>query len=362
MSAFPASNSKIRILAACALLWSGPALAGDDGVARDWALSFHFENDLFADTDQQYTNGIKLTAVSPELRSAFRERDDLPEWLENLLPLSTVPFSTEGGVARTFAFSLGQNIYTPQDTARRDLVRDDRPYAGWLYLATTFQTRTEDRQDTFEAQLGIIGPYSFAEEAQELVHRLRDLAIPQGWDNQLRTEPGLVLAYERVWRLRLTPRSRGFGSDVLTRGGFALGNVATYASAGGQLRIGWNVPVDFGYSVIRPGGVTQIGTLPDAPDGAAADAYARLRQRGFTVYAFAGAEGRLVGRDVFLNGNTFRDSHGVDHKPFVADLMAGVALGYRGFKLALANVLRTREFRGQPRDHRFGSITLSYAF
>ena len=42
---------------------------GDD--AGRWAFSVHFENDLFADTDRNYTNGLKLTAVSPDLTSAF---------------------------------------------------------------------------------------------------------------------------------------------------------------------------------------------------------------------------------------------------------------------------------------------------
>ena len=76
----------------------------------------------------------------------------------------------------------------------------------------------------------------------------------------------------------------------------------------------------------------------------------------------ASADAKVVGRDIFLDGNTFRDSHEVDSKPFVADLTAGITLGWYGAKLSLANVLRTREFRGQTRDHRFGSITVSYAF
>jgi hypothetical protein len=67
-------------------------------------------------------------------------------------------------------------------------------------------------------------------------------------------------------------------------------------------------------------------------------------------------------RDIFLDGNTFRDSHDVDRNLLVGDLLAGVTLGYGGLKLSLAQVLRTREFKGQTRDHRFGSITLSYAF
>jgi lipid A 3-O-deacylase len=46
-----------------------------------------------------------------------------------------------------------------------------------------------------------------------------------------------------------------------------VGNVATYLSAGAQLRAGWNLPPDFGYSVIRPGGVTQVDSLRDRYGG-----------------------------------------------------------------------------------------------
>lgn len=338
-----------------------PCMAAEKVHPRNWALGVHFENDLFADTDSQYTNGIKITAVSPDLTSWFTQRDDLPEWLRNLLPLKHLPLVTDEGIARTFAFSVGQNTYTPEDTAQRSLISDDRPYAGWLYLGATFQTRSEDQQDTFEVQVGLVGPYSFAEESQTEVHRLRGFSIPQGWDNQLRTEPGLVLAYERTWRHRLIGNMRsGPGVDLLTRAGGALGNVAIYASSGAQLRVGWNLPLDFGYSVIRPGGVSQISSLPQANN--LGDSFASLRAPRWSAYAFVGAEGRVVGHDIFLKGNSFRDSHSVDHDPFVADLMAGLTASYRGLKISLARVVRTREFRGQSENHRFGSITVSYAF
>ena len=321
----------------------------------NWAFSVHFENDLFADTDQQYTNGVKLTAVSPDLTSAFRDRPELPGWARELIP--HIPLIRAKGSTRTLAFSVGQNMYTPQDTVSNGLVANDRPYAGWLYFATTFQTRTDNRQDTLDVQFGLVGPYSFAEEAQRLVHELRDIPVPRGWDNQLRTEPGLVLSYERTWRQQLFGDVSGFSSDLLPRAGAAIGNVTIHASAGLQLRAGWNLPPDFGYSIIRPGGVTQVNALRDRKDGGAL-----LRRDKFTAFAFAGVGARLVARDIFLDGNTYRDSHSVDAKPLVADFILGASIGYAGAKLSLARVYRTLEFHQQPRDHRFGSITLSYAF
>jgi lipid A 3-O-deacylase len=44
------------------------------------------------------------------------------------------------------------------------------------------------------------------------------------------------------------------------------------------------------------------------------------------LYFFAGAQGRAVGRNIFLDGNTFRHSLSVPKKNFVADLQAGFSL------------------------------------
>ena len=155
----------------------------------------------------------------------------------------------------------------------------------------------------------------------------------------------------------------GFSSDLLPSLGAALGNVTTYASTGLQVRAGWNLPSDFGYSPIRPGGVTQVDALRDRQVAATETGRPRLiRREALRAYGFAGVHARAVARDIFLDGNTFRDSHSVSSKPLVADFVAGLTVGYGSAKLSYAKVFRTREFRGQPRDHRFGSITLSYAF
>ena len=51
------------------------------------------------------------------------------------------PSSASGrrSVARRFGISIGQNIYTPQDTDDRAPIRNDRPYAAWLYASFALQ-------------------------------------------------------------------------------------------------------------------------------------------------------------------------------------------------------------------------------
>ena len=72
----------ITVIARRLAPWLGAlvVIASDAHAAESggqWAASLHFENDLFADTDSQYTNGIKLTVVSPDLTSAFEDREEL---------------------------------------------------------------------------------------------------------------------------------------------------------------------------------------------------------------------------------------------------------------------------------------------
>ena len=325
--------------------------AAQDVYDNTWTFSVHFENDLFADTDQNYTSGVKLSWVSPDL-TRFRDNEKLPEWIYPYI--EALPFINEPDRERNVAISFGQNIITPQDTERSDLITDDRPYAGWLYLGLGFHSKTESQLDTMEIQLGVVGELSLARQTQILVHELRGFSTPKGWQHQLENEPGVNLIYERNWRHQLVGGDRGLGIDVIPHLGAAVGNIYTYANLGLEVRAGWNLPRDFGSSTIRPGG--------DTNDPVARSDPRRAEDTGFGLHLFAFGDGRAVARDIFLDGNTFADSHSVDKETFVADVAIGAALIYGRFKLSYAKVLRTREFVGQPSKHRFGSITLSYTF
>ena len=67
-------------------------------------------------------------------------------------------------------------------------------------------------------------------------------------------------------------------------------------------------------------------------------------------------------RDVFLDGNTFSDSHSVDKKPLVGDFVIGASLSWQQIRLSYAQVIRTAEFDGQDGTQKFGSINLSYTW
>ena len=318
-------------------------------------FTFAFENDLFGDTDQQYTNGLKLSWLSPDLKHL----DSAPGIPAGLLfivqKLNAFERRVVDDAVRQFnvGFALGQMIFTPEDTQCRALVRDDRPYAGWLYGSIALVSKTARIADTLEIQAGMICSASLAQEAQKFVHDIRDLPAPQGWDHQLENEPGLVIYYERKWRAFRATLVDPVEYDLITHFGAAVGNVMDYAAAGAELRLGWNLPLDFGTSLIRPGGdanaPSAVIDLTDSP-------------RALGIYGFAALGGRLVGRDIFLDGNTFADSHSVDKKPVVGDLVIGLSIVFRAVKLSYAQVFRSREFDERHRRHNFGSVSVSESF
>ena len=316
-------------------------------------LTFLFENDLFGDTDAQYTNGLKINWLSPDLKALARDGaipDFLLGWVQHLNAFESA-LSGDPGRRFNLGLALGQMMFTPDDTQSTALVRDDRPYAGWLYGAVSFVSKSATVADTLEIQLGVIGPASLAEDAQRLVHDIRDLPRPRGWNHQLDNEPGLLIYYERKWRLWRKQFWGVIDHDASAHAGLALGNVADYLALGAEARLGWNLPADFGSSLIRPGG---DATTPGMLSGQSGSDVA--------IYVFSAMGARAIGRDIFLDSNTFSSSHDVDKEPLVGELVVGASVQWRTARLSYAKVLRSREFEGQDRQHSFGSVSLSIAF
>ena len=303
-----------------------------------------------AETDQQYTNGIRASFISPNLDS-YENDPALPEWVRNT-NRRLKALHNDKSLQRNLVISLGQLIFTPEDIDATDLIEDDRPYAGYLHLSFGYHMRSDKKLHSTELSLGVVGPASLAEQAQDLIHDLRGFDKFQGWDNQLDNELILNLVHERKRKFSL-PNIRTLQQDVIGHAGFAMGNLATYLNAGGEYRIGWQLPDDFGTSSLRAGGDTSAPGNFDR----------RNKGEGFHgIHAFIAVDARLVGRDIFLDGNTFEDSHSVDKEPLIADIAVGISTTINRWKISYAQVARTKEFRGQPNSHKYGSLSFSYTW
>ena len=318
----------------------GTAYADDPG----YVISIQFENDFFGGgTDRHFSHGTRIECLTAPIQWMTDAADKVP-WFRSERARS----NPKDELKARASFSLGQNIYTPEDTTATQLIAEDRPYAGWLYMGFGLvANQGTKRYDQLELEIGMVGPYSFAEDVQTFWHSLLGLQVPQGWDNQLKNEPGVVLYYEQTRRFERQNIGWGLDADVLPHFGGALGNVFTYGAVGVTLRIGSGLEDDFGPPRIRP-------SLPGG-------AYFRPG-KGFNWYLFAGLEGRAVLYNIFLDGNTFKDSQSVDKKPFVGDLQAGLVFQWNRFRITYTQIFRTKEFDGQDDGDIFGSVSLSYQF
>jgi hypothetical protein len=331
------------------LITAKPSFAYQPGNSHG-TLGIYLENDIFGGTDRYYTSGTKISWSSADLYHLSESPESNP--LTDLW--NTIPDIQGNRYQKNLLYSIGQSIYTPSDTRSTTLAPNDRPYAAHLYLGVGVAWKNAEVRNTLAINVGVVGPWAYGEEAQRLVHDARGLDHPRGWDNQLHNELGLTAVYLRNWRLPKITRRRGIDWELLPHAGLALGNVQAYANLGGELRCGLNLPDDFGTPSIAPGVSTSTPV-----DGALA---AQRSPIDLGIYVFGRIDGRAVFHNIFLDGNTFGESHSVPRKLGVADLSVGVSANYKNTKLAYALVYRTKEFKGQKDAQVFGTVSVNFAF
>jgi lipid A 3-O-deacylase len=289
------------------------------------------DNDWFAHQDRHYTSGSQIAFA--------RDRETLPDPLRSLAPF-------RWSADRAVVFSIGQRIYTPGNTNPKPDEPADRPYAGWVYVQTDVRASVGPVVDRVTGTLGYIGPAAGARQVQRISHHIFGSREFTGWDQQLRGEPTVSVAYERAWPGLVSSVRGGTAIDFSPYAGATLGTPYTFANAGVVARWGRNLPDDL------PTARISLGTSGDGYRGGAA--------RGW--YVWLGVDARAVGWNVFLDGNTFRDSPAVERKVFQHDVAIGAVIAWPRGRLGLTMVQRSREFDGQRGPDRFGQLSVSFAY
>ncbi len=327
------------ILAACCTLAPARAQPPQDSTPprhKPFVLTVLFENDSTflkpnKATDRHYTHGTKFTFAHQ------------PRWAERLAPL--LPFSPATGDALKTAagYAFGQNIYTPDRIELSTLQPNDQPYAGWLYIGAYLQRASATVFDHFEVNLGLIGPSALAEDIQHGVHDTFDETEPRGWDHQLGDEPGIDFIYQRKWKITLLTSHGADAVQLISQAGFTLGTIRRHANAGALVRMGVNLPDDFGPGRIEePAAATG---LPHASPGA---------------YVFVRLGAKAVEHNTILEGNNHKPSHGVDAEDLVGEVQVGLVILWGEFELGYSQTYLTRQFKGQQDQDSFGALTVSW--
>lgn len=319
-----------------------PAAMALDSPPQGSEFQLFIENDMLARTDRYYTNGIKFGG------GMGFDLLQLPaaEVLSQLAP--------EVGGKLHLGFFVGQNLYTPRSIGVSQPQPLDRPWAAWLYLGGVAQRARDNRLDTVELDLGLVGPSALGKEVQSGWHRLIGSPQPRGWDHQIPNEPAFLVSWLAKTKHGLG-KAAGLEIEAIPHGGATLGTVMTLARAGGLLRIGRNM-TGFGPDTIEPGGAMLQNMRREVEPG---------RAQGLEWYAFASLDHRLIAHNIFLDGAVFRDSPSVRRRPHVYDFGVGLSLRIDAFRLSLTRVRRSEEFFTSASNggrQTFDSLNLGFEF
>ncbi len=298
----------------------------------DQSLSLYWENDgtflkPYQRTDRHYTNGLKIVYTH---QPNYQWLKGLGQWNNFVQP--------DENVQTALGYFLGQNIYTPDHTENPGLRNSrDRVFAGWLYGGIFAQRATDTELEHFELSLGIIGPSAQGYGAQSFVHDVVQTDEPKGWESQLGDE----FAIDFTWMKRQFLEAGNFrptkNLDLILEYGFTAGSVHRNAAGSLILRLGFNLPKDFG-----PGRLE----LPAS--------FVRAVQNEPCLYLFSRLGGKLVEHDRFLTG--------LNEEIAVGQFQLGIAYRYKAFDVSYSQTFLTREFEHQEEADSFAALNLTYRF
>lgn len=181
---------------------------------------FNYDNDYFASTDKNYTQGYNFELVAP-----FLKKNPV-----NYLFLK--PSNSE----YKYGLSIEHIGYTPDNIKSTEIQYGDRPFAASIMIKSfTVATDTiNNSRFVSSLNLGLIGPGAFGKEMQVAIHKATGNTIPGGWQNQIKND--LVLNYEVSYEKQLVRYKNLF--SLASNTNLRLGTLFTNASIGLNATIG----------------------------------------------------------------------------------------------------------------------------
>lgn len=180
------------------------------------SILINLSNDIVNGTDKHLTNSIQLSYMIDINSSHF----------DNI------------------AFTLTQDIYTPENLDSNDITDYDIPYAGDLESELILYKIYPNYFYSFGISLGTLGEYSYAEDVQTSIHTLTGSTAPKGWSNQV----GNKLTYGASFLMAYkTPKAKLIFNtlELNAHAGIKLANHERGFSLGALLRYGNDYPDNF---------------------------------------------------------------------------------------------------------------------
>lgn len=281
------------------------ATSAGDATAQVWRAGW--ANDEFVASDDQFTNGIFLQKHSG-LADSLEATGGTPAFGKSLAAL-VLPERDD--LHYRESWTIAQNMQTPTEISRRDLIVNDVPYVGMLGWANSFIAFNDHELTGFQTLIGWVGDLTQAEEAQRLAHKVTGATSPEGWRNQLDNEPLL-----NIYAMHKRKFYSNGWMDAAWNVDAALGNFFTYGQAALEFRFG-----------NRPAGFAPAPT----PTGRNFDYDARIQAPGQS-YLYASAIVRATGLvfalprhgNLLRSNNRWTENERIDPKNLIGQVVLGL--------------------------------------
>jgi len=300
-----------------------------------------FQNDVFVNEDDGYTNGIGFTFGRGPFLSFTK--DNIPNWLHWATKKSYI--QTMPNKVRGVSYMFSQRMQTPEDITLSELQVNDSPYLGLATLQTTLYAWDKNVSDQLLVILGFVGPLTLAEPSQTFIHRLIDSDRPNGWDHQVNNEPVFMIEAKRISKLYRN-YNRKLKFDVLGLAAAGFGNLKSAAKVG--LAVRWGSSLEFSHATFSLQTDTQVNSLS-------------LSDRN-DFFVYAGARAGLVFNNIKTDGNTFSDSHSVPLDHYQNDASAGIVWKYKKFAYVFQLSSLSSRTTLTSRREKFGAFSFTYAY
>jgi len=286
----------------------------------DSYFRFHYDNDYFAATDENYTQGYNFEVVLPSLENN---------------PINYL-FYKPKDVSTKYGLSVEHIGFTPNDYVNEAIQFGDRPFAAAIILKSFMISKHLEKKTRLSQSLslGLIGPGAFGKEMQVGIHKATGNKIPGGWDNQIKND--VVLNYRIDFEKQLYIYNNLFA--IQTNSTLQLGTLFTNVSAGFNM---------------------QLGILNSTFETSKS-------KKNFQIYLYGQPNVSVIGYDASLQGGLFNDdspytisSKGVER--FTAQYNYGVILKTKTLYFEYTRSAITKEFKtGNPA--KWGGIRIGFTF
>lgn len=193
----------------------------------DWRrIGLQSDNDEytgFNESDRWYSSGVRLDVLGTESRP-------VPDAMNAATGCPTTWLAAVQGSGRGYV-SFGQDIYTQNRRTQTEPNPDDRPVAGLLYVQAGRSLRQATTRADVRIEVGVTGPASRGEQAQDTIHSILGVDQVPLWRNQLEEQYGANLYLGCLRQIRFA--AANLQSSVMNiRYDLAAGNLLSEVGVG----------------------------------------------------------------------------------------------------------------------------------